>query len=262
MQMTGMQIDVYTTAEAFDQLEWNRLLQQSASDTVFMTCEWQQVWWEHFAPKGDDLLSLITVRDESEELVGLWPLYDETPGRVPRRLRIIGSPRGSDYLDLIAQRGQERAVYEAILDFLAWWEDWESIEVPNIRAGSPTLEVLAPLAEERGLEVQIEPLTVCPGIALPESWEAYLEQLGRKQRHEIRRKLRRAEQSMEQVKRHLSGDPQTLAQDMEVYFELFQKSSHVKEEYMDEQRQRFNQAMASAMLKAGWLHLAFLTVNG
>ena len=264
IQAMGMQIDVYTKREKFDQLrdEWNSLLQRSASDTVFMTCEWQQVWWEHLGPKGDDLLSLITVRDESEELVGLWPLYDESPGPLPRRLRIIGSPRGSDYLDLIARRGQERAVYKTMLDFLAWWGEWESIEVDNIRAGSPTLEVLAPLAEEQGLEVQIDPLTVCPGIALSESWEVYLARLGRKQRHEIRRKLRRAEQGMDQVKWYLSDDPQTLAQDMEVYFELFQKSSHVKEDYMDEQRQRFNQAMAWGMLKAGWLHLAFLTVNG
>jgi len=261
----GMQIDVYTKAEKFDQLgdEWNRLLQRSASDTVFMTCEWQQVWWEYFGPnKENDALSLITVRDVDERLVGLWPLYDEAPGRMPRRLRIIGSPRGSDYLDLIAQRGQEQAVYEAILDFLARWDDWESIEVDNIRTGSPTLEVLPPLAEERGLEVQIEPLTVCPGIALPESWGAYLEQLSRKQRHEIRRKLRRAEQAMEQVKWYLSDDPQTLAQDMEVYFELFRKSSYAKEEYLDDQRQEFFQAMASVILKAGWLYLAFLTVNG
>jgi len=260
----GMKIDVYTKAEEFDQLgeEWNRLLQQSASDTVFMTCEWQQVWWEHFGPKEKDTLSLITVRDGEEQLVGLWPLYDESPGRLPHRLRIIGSPRGSDYLDLIAQKGQEGMVYEAILDALVQWDDWERIEVDNIRAGSPTLEVLAPLAEGRGLKVQIEPLTVCPGIALPESWEAYLERLDRKQRHEIRRKLRRAEGGMEQVEWTLSNDPQTLAQDIGVYFELFQKSSHVKEEYMDEQRQEFNQAMASVMLKAGWLYLAFLTING
>ena len=259
-----MQIDVYTKAEKFDQLrdEWNSLLQRSASDTVFMTCEWQQMWWEHFSPKGDDLLSLITARDVDEELVGLWPLYNETPGRMPRRLRIIGSPRGSDYLDLMALRGQERAVHEGILDFLAQRDDWESIEVTNIRAGSPTLEVLAPLAEERGLEIQIEPLTVCPGLALPESWEVYLGQLSRKQRHEIRRKLRRAEQGREQVEWYLSDDPQTLAQDMKVYFELFQKSSRVKEEYLDDQRQEFFQDMAAVMLKVGWLYLAFLTVNG
>jgi len=189
-------------------------------------------------------------------------LYDEAPGQLPRRLRIIGSPRGSDYLDIIARRGQERAVYEAALDFLAGRDDWESIEVINIRSGSPTLEVLAPLAEERGSEVQIEPLTVCPAIALPESWDAYLGGLSRKQRHESRRKLRRAEQGVERVEWYLSDDPQTLPQDMEVYVDLFQKSSYVKEEYLDAQRQAFVQDMAAIMLRAGWLYLAFLAIDG
>jgi len=75
----NMQIDVYTdglkqsAAEKFDQLrdQWNHLLHQSASDTVFMTCEWQQVWWEHFGPKAEDSLFLITLRDRDGELVGL-----------------------------------------------------------------------------------------------------------------------------------------------------------------------------------------------
>jgi CelD/BcsL family acetyltransferase involved in cellulose biosynthesis len=264
-----MRIDVYTDGliqpaeEKLDHLrdEWNRLLRWSASDTVFMTWEWQQVWWKHFGPKADDSMFLITLRDVDGELAGLWPLYDEAPGRRPRHLRVIGSPRGSDYLDLIARRGQERAVYEAALDFLIGRDDWESIEVTNIRAGSPTLEVLAPLAEERGLGVEIEPVTVCPGIALPEGWELYLGQLSRKQRHEMRRKLRRANQGTQHVEWTLSDDPQTLAQDMEIYFELFQKSSYVKEEYLDDQRREFFKDMAAVMLKAGWLYLSFLAVN-
>jgi len=259
-----MQMDVYTRAERFDRLreEWNRLLHQSASDTVFMTCEWQQVWWRHFGSEADDSLFLITFRDTDGALVGLWPLYDEVPGRVPHRLQIVGSPRGSDYLDLITRRGQERAVFESALDHLAQQEDWESIEVINVQADSPTLAMLAPLAEQRGFEVQTEPLAVCPAIALPESWEAYLGELSRKQRHEIRRKLRRAEQGIERVEWYLSSDPQALAQDMEVYFELFQKSSYVKENYLDDRRQAFFRDMAATMLRAGWLYLAFLAVNG
>jgi CelD/BcsL family acetyltransferase involved in cellulose biosynthesis len=270
VEVVNMQIDVYTDGsaqsaeEVFDQLrdEWNDLLHQSASDTVFMTWEWQRVWWKHFGPKVDGSLFLIALRDMDGELIGLWPLYDESPVQLPRRLRIIGSPRGSDYLDLIARRGRERAVYEAILDALSRQDDWESIEVMNVRAGSPTLEVLAPLAEERGWGVEIESVTVCPGIALPEGWDSYLGQLSRKQRHEMRRKLRRANQGREQVEWYLSDDPQTLAEDMEIYFELFQKSSYVKEEYLDDQRRAFFRDMAAAMLKAGWLYLAFLAING
>jgi len=244
---------VYAREDEFDQLreQWNALLHQSASDTVFMTYEWQKVWWEHFGPKEDEALFLITVHDEDGELMGLWPLYDEALGQVPRRLRIIGSPRGSDYLDLIARKGREGEVYEAVLDFLARRGDWEGIEVVNVLDGSPTLEVLPSLAEERGFKVQTEPVTVCPAIALPGSWEDYLRQLDRKQRHEIRRKLRRAERGTDEVAWHLSTDPQALAQDMEVYFELFQKSSYIKEEYLDERRRKFFQAMASVMLKAG-----------
>jgi CelD/BcsL family acetyltransferase involved in cellulose biosynthesis len=265
-----MHIEVYSDGrnqsamETFDQLreQWNQLLHQSAFDTVFMTYEWQKVWWEHFGPEAEGALFLIALRDTDGKLAGLWPLYDEAPGQMPRRLRIIGSPRGSDYLDFIARKGQERETYEAILAFLAQREDWGRIEAINIPAGSPTLEILAPLAAERGFDVQVEPVTVCPGIALPESWEDYLDQLDRKQRHEVRRKLRRAEHGLDRVEWYLSDDPQTLAQDVEAYLELFQKSSYVKEEYLDDQRQQFFRAMAPIMLEAGWLYLALLTING
>jgi CelD/BcsL family acetyltransferase involved in cellulose biosynthesis len=268
-QVVNMPIDVYTdestrsAEDKFDHLrdEWNSLLRQSASDTVFMTWEWQQVWWRHFGPKTDSSLFLLTMRDAAGQLTGLWPLYDEAPGEGARRLRVIGSPRGSDYLDLIARRGQEQAVYEAALDFMMQREDWASIETINVRDGSPTLEVLAPLAEERGLAVEVERVTVCPGIALPDSWESYLEELSRKQRHEMRRKLRRANQGTQRVEWYLSDDPQSLADDMEVYFELFEKSSYVKEEYLDDQRRAFFRDMAAVMLEAGWLYLAILSIN-
>ena len=260
----AMQIRVHTSREELYHLrdEWNALLHQSASATVFMTWEWQHVWWEHFGSQSEGSLTLITVRDGNEELIGLWPLYDPTPGQSSRCLRVIGSPRGSDYLDVIARSGQERAVHDAILGFLAKWDGWSTIEVDNIRSGSPTIETMAPMAENLGLEARIEPLAVCPGITLPERWETYLEQLGRKQRHEVRRKLRRAEEGMEQVRWYLSTDPETLGRDMQVYFDLFQKSSYVKEEYLVDRRQSFLRQMASVMLEAGWLYLAFLSVDG
>jgi len=258
-----MQIDLYTEAGSLDHLRgaWNELLHQSDSDVVFMTWEWQKVWWQHFGPAGDDPLYLITLRNADQELVGLWPLYNETPGKLPRRLRVIGSPRGSDYLDLIACRGRETTVHAEILDFLAAQDDWESVEITNIQEDSPTLQVLACLAETQGFDVHVEPVAVCPRILLPDSWAAYLRQLRGKQRHEIRRKLRRAEQGMEHVEWYLSEDPRTLPQDVTVYLDLFQKSSPVKEEYLNEERQQFFQAMASVMLEAGWLYLAFITVN-
>jgi len=50
-----------------------------------------------------------------------------------------------------------------------------------------------PLWEQQGFAVEIEMQEVCPVIYLPDSYEGYLEQLDKKQRHELRRKVRKAE---------------------------------------------------------------------
>lgn len=250
-----MRVELHTEKEAFLPLrgEWDRLLLGSPSDTIFLTWEWQSLWWEFFG-RGHQLL-LLTARHE-EELVGVAPFYfDEGI------IRLVGGTEISDYLDIIALSGQEREVWSAFLAYLLEECSWDTLDLHNLPAASPTREVLLSLKEKYGLKVEASLEDVCPLILLPEIWEGYLQMLDKKQRHELRRKLRKA-QLEAQVDWYLVSEDADLASEMEGFLDLHQRSSPHKDQFMDQTMQRFFKAMAKRTFEAGWLRLGFILING
>ncbi len=256
-----MKTQVYTDAGGFAALhqEWNPLLRDSASGTLFLTWEWQSTWWEHL---GEGELYLIAVRDGGH-LSGIAPLYLTTSDDGLKTLSVVGCRDVSDYLDLIAASGQEAKVYGALLDWLESDEApaWDLADLCNIRSASPTHSLLAEMAADRGYQVHTEVEDICPIIPLRATWDDYLNSLSKKQRHEIRRKLRRAEGSG-QINWYIVNEEHDLAAEMEAFIELHQKSHVDKDEFMDAQMKGFFHAAAQVLHEAGWLQLAFMEVNG
>ena len=111
----------------------------------------------------------------------------------------LGSIEISDYLDVICRREDAETFVTAALDRLlgADLPDWQVLDLYNILEDSPTLPVLEAAARRRGLEYSQEKNYHCPFISLPGDWESYLAGIDKKQRHEIRRKIRRAENNIE-----------------------------------------------------------------
>ena len=256
-----MKTQVYTDAAGFAALrqEWNPLLRNSVSDTIFLTWEWQSTWWEHL---GKGKLYLIAMRDGGS-LSGIAPLYLTAADDGRNELSIVGCRDVSDYLDLIAASGQEEKVYGALLDWLESEEApaWDLADLCNIPAASPTHQLLAEMAAARGYQVQTEVEDICPIIPLPSTWDEYLSSLSKKQRHEIRRKIRRAEGGG-QINWYIVNDEHDLAAEMDAFIELHQKSHVDKDEFMDAQMKGFFNAVAQVLHEAGWLQLAFMEVNG
>ena len=257
-----MKTEVYTDAAGFAALrqEWNPLLRDSASDTIFLTWEWQSTWWKHL---GEGELYILAMRTDEGRLIGIIPLYLTTSDDGLNDLSIVGCRDVSDYLDLIAASGQEERVYSALLDWLESEEapDWDRTDLCNIPSASPTHSLLANMAAAWGYQVQTEVEDVCPIIFLPSTWDEYLSSLDGKQRHELRRKLRKAEGSG-QVNWHVVDEERDLAAEMEAFIQLHQKSAFEKDEFMDVQMKGFFQAVAQVLHEAGWLQLAFIEING
>lgn len=252
-----LRVELYTEKEAFLPLreEWNRLLVGSPSDTIFLTWEWQSLWWEFFG-RGHRLL-LLTARQE-KELVGIAPLFYADEGMT---LRLVGGTEISDYLDIIALSGHEREVWSAFLAHLLEECSWDTLDLHNLPAASPTREVLLSLKDEYGLKVEVSLEDVCPLISLPESWEGYLQMLDKKERHELRRKIRKAEREA-QIDWYLVSEEADLASEMEKFLDLHQRSSPHKEQFMDQTMQRFFKTIAKSTFEAGWLRLGFILING
>jgi len=240
--------------------EWNALLARSAFDTLFLTWEWQSTWWAHL---GNGQLWLLAWRDEGGELVGIAPLYLETTERGERRLTLVGCLEVSDYLDLIVADGREMEVHSAFLDWLGSEEapTWDVLDLCNLPESSQSHRTLPELAQARGYAATTLVEDVCPIIDLPDTWEAYLAMLSRKQRHEVRRKLRRARAAGD-ITWYIVDRSHDLRAEMEDFIELHRLSQPEKDQFMEPKMRAFFHAVARMALEAGWLQLSFLEVNG
>jgi len=261
-----MNTTLYQSPEAFAALasEWNPLLHRTASDVPFLTLEWQRTWWQHFG--NDNSLLVYAFRDEAGALCGIAPLFlDGTNGQ--RQLHTIGCADICDYLDLIVAPGCEQAVFTALLDALSTPATegrpaWDAIDLCNIPQASRTPEVLGMLAQARSWRVEKSVQEVCPLIHLPTTWEDYLALLDKKERHELRRKLRRAEQSEEPVQLYITEGFDTLDADLDTFITLLIQSRPDKAAFMSDPMRAFFHAAGHAAQHAGWLQLAFLQVSG
>jgi CelD/BcsL family acetyltransferase involved in cellulose biosynthesis len=257
----ALSIDTYHDVSGFKELEgeWNDLLHRSPVGTVFLTLEFQRVWWRYL---GEGELLIVTVRDDGE-LIGIAPLFATTNSEGQRVLAIIGCVEVADYLDLIAAKGREEEVCAALLDYLTWLEapDWDVLDLCNIHQDSPTLAVLPSLAEGQGWTASVAKEDVCPVAQLPGSWDEYLQTLSKKYRHELRRKLRRAE-AQGDLSWYIVDATHSLRDEVEKFLDLMAASTPDKESFLTPQMRSFFRQLAHVMYDAGWLQLAFLEVGG
>jgi CelD/BcsL family acetyltransferase involved in cellulose biosynthesis len=249
--------------------EWNTLLRDSTSNTLFLTLEWQRTWWQHLGE--GDLWILAWRQADTGALVGITPFYRITFGEGAgpelagkRQLNIVGCIEVSDYLDLIIADGWEETVYPALIRWLHSdaAPEWEILDLCNLPERSPTHTVLPQRLQEAGLTVRVFQEDVAPQFPLPFHFEEYLtSQVDKKQRHEIRRKMRRAEREA-LVGFQMVGPGHSLEAEVDDFIALQRASRTDKSEFMTPQMRHFFHAAARTLYDAGWLRLCFLTLNG
>ncbi|MFQ5878663.1 MAG: GNAT family N-acetyltransferase [Dehalococcoidia bacterium] len=241
--------------ESLDQVEaeWRALLRHSAVHTVFLNPTWLRVWWDEFHD-GRDLL-LTTVRSAGR-LAAVAPLLQEG-----RRLLLAGDTEICDYMDITVSAGEEEAAVTALLRALVAqeWDEWALWGVP---AYSPTLTTLPVVAEAMGLEVTVAVEDICPRVELPTAWDDYLAGLGKKDRHELRRKLRRLAGAEASVRLLDYRTPAEVEAQLDDFLRLHGASHHAKAEFMTERMARFFHRMAVALAEQGLVRLLRLDVGG
>jgi CelD/BcsL family acetyltransferase involved in cellulose biosynthesis len=102
----------------------------------------------------------------------------------------------------------------------------------------------------------------CPVLALPKTWDEYLARLSGKDRHELRRKIRRLERELPgaTTRSHGAGDGWDEA--MTRFLTLHRLSKVGKARFMDERMERFFRSATSRLAAAGWARLWFLEFEG
>ncbi len=244
----SVRLDSFVNLDA----EWQELLTHSSSNHIFFTPQWQKSWWQVFG--GGFEFTLLSIYDGTQ-LIGIAPLK-----RQEKTLSFIGSSDVCDYMDFVVRAGYEDYFLSQLTDYLER-VDWKRLELDSVLPDSVTLRFLAPFLRQKGYQVEINQTNVSPEHVLPPDWESYLASLKTKDRHEIRRKLRRLEEG--NVVHYLTfTEPAQMPPAMESFFSLFQLSNPEKANFMTAQKKEFFTAMVSSLAEKGNIRLSFLEVDG
>jgi CelD/BcsL family acetyltransferase involved in cellulose biosynthesis len=257
-----LKLEVFDKPDVFAvlQAEWNDLVQRSTANRIFSTWEWQSTWWEAYQPGQ---LWVITCRDANNHLIGLAPWF--VTGEAPQRIvATIGCKEVTDYLDLIVDIQHVEPVLEQFASFLVEQRArYDRMELCNIPEDGISRTNWPGILEDCGFAVSIEPEDVCPVVSLPQDWTGYLELLDKKQRHELRRKLRRATGNNASIDWYIVSSEHNLDEEMQYFFAMMAASDPDKAVFLaDPLNKAFFTAITQVMLAAGWLQLSFLTING
>ncbi len=253
-----MNTTLYETDQFFTDLraEWQDVLDDSTANLIFMTHEWQETWWDTYHPGK---LWALVLRDYGGRCMGLAPWFlVEKEGE--RMICPVGCVDVTDYLDVIMRRGSEAVILQCLAAWLAdHTELFDVVCLRNIPQGSPTLTFLPDMLQERGFQVDVSLDDVCPIIPLPDSFEAYLAGLDKKDRHELRRKLRRASG---QTEWYIVGDEHNLNAEIDRFLKLMGASTPDKAAFLaDPQNTEFFRRIVPILAERGWLQLALMTVQ-
>ncbi len=246
--------------------EWNILAEAGILNAPFLRHEYLSTWWSTRGggewPKEKTALCLVSAREHGK-LIGLAPLFYAVNRDGLPALLLVGSIEISDYQDLIVGPEHHAAFITGLLD----WLDanaplpWSLLDWYNLPETSPTLQALKTETAKRGWTYTEEIYQPSPSIPLPGDFETYLAGIDKKQRHEIRRKMRRAEESGRNVRWYIVEDEAQLDSEIDGFLHLMAQDPEKAAFLTDVMRSQMK-ASVHAAFRAGWLQLAFLEVDG
>ena len=263
--IAGMKFTLHTTFPQELEKEWNDLLAESAAHVPFLRFEYLQAWWS--GRGGGEWpqtarLAIVTAR-EGQRLVGIAPLFHVPHYQEGSALLFLGAVEISDYLDFIVRPADTAEFLAGLLDFLptAGLPAWQTLDLHNLLDSSPTLSALPEVAARAGWKLAVQPLQHSPYIPLPGDWETYLAGIDKKQRHEIRRKMRRAEEMEVPAQWYIVRQAEGLEDEVRAFMDLMAQDPE-KAYFLTPAMRAQMLNTARCAFQQGCLHLAFLTVNG
>lgn len=237
---------------------------ESVTHVPFLRYEYLETWWQTRGggewPQAE--LAVVVAR-RGADLVGIAPLFLAPSAEGRPTLYLLGSIEISDYLDFIVRPDDLQAFTAELLAFLqsAALPAWQALDLYNLLDSSPSLGALQTAAAAAGLTYTQAQLQHSPYVPLPGDWETYLNRIDKKQRHEIRRKMRRFESAEVPTRWYILSEASELDADMDAFMAMMAQ---------DEEKERFLTGPMRAALKSvardafdrGCLQLAFLEVDG
>jgi CelD/BcsL family acetyltransferase involved in cellulose biosynthesis len=244
------------TLETIDFAHYEKLWHQYGAiwkwDNPFITPPWLKAWHRVF---GGGKEPLLTTASSNLGPMGVAPLMVEGTDA-----RLIGSADLCDTGDVAVTPHEKQRFFAGLYDFLES-QRIKRLVLEPVRQDSTVYSIAHALENSEKWRCTITPMSQSLEMELPGSWQAYLDRLSSKQRHEVRRKLRRLHELGEVVMHEIGGTGEIDAA-MDRFIELFRLSRLDKAAFMDDKRKRFFRELGAELSAAGMLRLQEITING
>ena len=233
--------------------QWQQLWQGAEEQFITTSPQWFQLWTDAFGMGGIRLFQV----DDGGATQLLAPLAVDGA-----RASFAYTPDLVDYNGLLHPPQAPLAdACGALLDHLAAEFGTQRLELDSMPEDAPAIAALERAAGAGGWSFSAEREEAAPRKALPADWETYMGQLRGKDRHELRRKLRRL-QSAGQLEHGVLLEPRDLAAAAGGLLELIRMSSEDKREYMNTRRESFFKQLISHFAASGQLVIHTLKLDG
>jgi len=218
---------------------------------LFVLPSWLETWWEEFGSEFD--LLLLSIHSKNR-LIGIAPLKIRE-----KTASIIGSSDVSDYVDFITLSGKEQEFFFCLLEYLLK-KGIRYLDIKHVHPESSIFRFFIDTAKKQHCDVYCEQDEVSLELKLPNNWDDYLSYLSGKQRHEVRRKIRRLQEAGT-VKYRTFSDSEKVTNLLNTFFWMFSESREDKKRFLTTSREAFFRSMTTRMTEQGFLKFGILELN-
>ncbi len=227
MSDSTLNLSLVDNVAEFERLEpdWKRLLQDSASTSVYLTWQYVSTWWQTYGAAYN--LRIIVARDSGQKIVGIAPMIvgkgDSGPSRFLRCLSFIGTlgDTGSEFVDFIIAPELERELVPMFWNYFhdELEKEWDVLTLRQIPAESANLQrLLRHVSKRHGVTLRID-TTPSPYLELPQSWDQLLRSKSQNFRSSFKRHWNRLHKN-HRVSELVAGEDLSLECAMEHLFAL------------------------------------------
>ena len=236
---------------------WAELVDADPSGTFFHTPEYLKLYWEEFGERPEHLLLAFAEEDDGTQ-IGACAFE-----RIGTTVRFLGGTEVTDYMGPVGLPERTDEIAKHLWAGLLARDDWADADLRGLAEDRRWLGALSEAAAAQGLSVEIieDQNGVAPFLPLPSSWDAYLEGLPAKLRHEIRRKAKRLEAEAGPYRIESASDG-TLAAFLDRFVELHRLSEGPKGVFMVPGMEIFFRRLGEAFGPRGVFRLTFIEVQG
>lgn len=217
-----------------------------------MTPYWLQTVVGHLGANGEPQILAVSLNGD---VVGIAPLSIGA-----QCAYFLGIPDVCDYQDVIIAPGHGERVVQQLMDHLSQMGIGR-LDLHTLRPQSALFMALESIEKRSRISIQCLPMDVTYETGLPMDWDGYLMQLNAKQRHEVRRKLRRLEDHGGYAYR-MADCNGGLDDAIDQFLRLFQLNRKDKADFMDDAMSAYFRELIRQLARQQMLRLYFLDVAG